>query len=109
MSKPEDRVAMRARNLPGVIQVQRLFRVSDPNGLHARPAALLARAASQFDADIKVQRGEAVASGKSLLGLLFLCAGPGELLTVIAEGSDAEQSMHVLEGLFHRHAFMVSA
>ena len=100
---------MRARHLPGVTQVRRLFRVSDPNGLHARPAALIAQAANQFEADILVQRGTAAASGKSLLGLLALCVGRGELLTIVAEGSDADQSMHVLEGLFQRHAFMVSA
>ena len=99
---------MRVRNLPGATRIRRLFRVSDPDGLHARPAALIARAASQFEAEILVQRGVAVASAKSLLGLLALCVGPGELLTIVAEGSDADQSMDVLEGLFHRHAFMTS-
>ena len=40
---------------------------------------------------------------------MTLCAGPGELVTIVAEGADAGQSMLVLEDLFQRHAFMTSA
>jgi len=98
---------MRARNVPGVTQIQRLFRVSDPHGLHARVAVVIARAADQFEADIVVHCGHVAASGRSLLGLLSLCAGPGELLTIVAEGIDAEQSMRALEALLRRHASMI--
>ena len=98
---------MRATKLSGATTIRRLFRVSDPNGLHARPAALIARTASQFEARITVQRGETVTSGRSLMALLTLCVGPGELLTIVAEGVDADQSMVVLESVFQRHAFMI--
>ncbi len=100
---------MRNKKLPGVIQVRRLFRVSDPNGLHARVAALIAEVATQFEAELIVQRGQAVANGRSLLGMLALCVGPGELLTVIARGIDADKAMRVLESLFQQHALMISA
>lgn len=100
---------MRAKNLPGVTQVRRLFRVSDPKGLHARVAAVIAGVATQFDAELVVQRGQTVTNGKSLLGMLSLCVGPGELLIFITKGIDADQAMRVLEGLFRRHALMVSA
>ena len=103
------RVAAGAGNLPGATLIRRLLRVSDPHGLHARPAALIARAAKQFEAEIILQRGDAAASGKSLIELMTLCAGPGELVTIVAEGADAGQSMLVLEDLFQRHAFMTSA
>jgi phosphotransferase system HPr (HPr) family protein len=81
----------------------------DPNGLHARPAALIARIANQFEANIVVQPGKTVANGRSLIALLTLCAGPGEHLTIIAEGIDADRSMDVLEGLAQQHAFMIRA
>ena len=93
----------------GVTRVQRLFRVSDPKGLHARVATVIAGVATQFEAEMLIQRGQAVASGRSLLGMLTLCAGPGELLTVVTKGIDADQAMRVLEGLFRRHALMVNA
>ena len=99
---------MHARNLPGVTSIRRLFRVSDPHGLHARPAALIVGVAIEFDADVFLQHGTAVAIGKSLLALLTLCVGPGELLTIVAQGIDADRLMDVLENLFQRHAFMIS-
>lgn len=100
---------MHAENSTCVNRVSRLFKVTDPHGLHARPVAVIARIASQFDANIIVQRGEAVANGKSLIALLTLCAGPGELLTVVAEGIEAARSMDILEGLAQQHAFMIRA
>jgi phosphotransferase system HPr (HPr) family protein len=83
-----------------------LFRVSDPDGLHARPAALLARAAGLFESEVFVQRGDAVARGKSLLELLTPCVGPGELLAVVTEGVDAVEAMDGLEDVFRRHTFL---
>ena len=99
---------MRNNKLPCITQVQRLFKVSDPKGLHARVAAVIAGVATQFDAEMVVQRGQAVVSGRSLLGMLALCVGPGEILTVITKGIDADQAMRVLEGVFQQHALMVS-
>jgi phosphotransferase system HPr (HPr) family protein len=100
---------MHAEKLTRTKRIRRLFRVSDPFGLHARPASLIAQVAGCFDADISVRCGRAVASGKSLLDLLKLCAGPGELLTIDAEGDDAERSMDMLEGVFRQHTVMTSA
>ncbi len=100
---------MQFRDIPGVTRVQRLFRVSDPDGLHMRPAALLAQTAGQFDAEVLVQHGDTVACGKSLMELLKLCAGAGELLTIVTEGIDAADSMNRLEDAFRAHRFLVSA
>ena len=100
---------MSARQPSHVNHVRRLFRVSDPNGLHARPAALLARAAGLFEAEVFVHRGGAMARGKNLLELLTLCVGPGELLTIVTEGVDAVESMNGLEDVFRLHAFLSKA
>jgi phosphotransferase system HPr (HPr) family protein len=74
-----------------------------------RPAALLAQAAGLFEAEVIVQRGDAVARGKSLLELLTLCVGPGELLAVVTEGVDAVESMNGMEDVFRQHAFLINA
>ena len=92
-----------------VNQVCRLFRVSDPNGLHMRPAAILAKAVSAFDADVFIRHGTRKVSGKSLLSLLTLCVGPGDVLDVVAEGADAVQSMGTLAGIGQEQAFLVNA
>jgi len=71
------------------------------NGLHARPAALLAQTASRFQGEILVRARDRVVSGKSILGLLTLGAKCGENLSVEARGPDAASDvMNAIAALF---------
>ena len=73
--------------------------VRNPLGLHARPAARFVVAVSQFDADITVRCGAASANGKSIIGLLTLCAGQGDELEIVAEGNDAPCVVAAIEDI----------
>jgi phosphotransferase system HPr (HPr) family protein len=68
-------------------------------GLHARPAALFVQTAKKFNGDIKVIYGEREANAKSILKVLTLGVNQGAVITVRAEGEDAEQSLAALEAL----------
>ena len=68
-------------------------------GLHARPAAQFVRIAKQFSSDVKVTHGEREANAKSILGVLTLGANQGAVITICAEGDDAEQALAALEAL----------
>jgi len=68
-------------------------------GLHARPAALFVKAASRFASDITVKRAGNSVSGKSIMGLMTLEAGMGAVLTVMAEGPDADAALDELQQL----------
>jgi phosphocarrier protein HPr len=72
-------------------------------GLHARPAALFVQTASKFQSDIHVQNGESSANAKSILEVLTLGAGKGAVITLTAEGEDAEQALSALEQLNARN------
>ena len=80
------------------------FIVPNEIGLHARPAALLANAASQFDADIKVKCGNGTANGKSIIDIMNLYAGQGSIVTVTAIGEDAEVAIDAITCLFRSFA-----
>ena len=59
-------------------------------GLHARPAALIARVASRFAADISLTpEGGSAVDAKSILSLLMLGAPCGSELTLAVNSSDA--------------------
>ncbi|MCD4549298.1 dihydroxyacetone kinase phosphoryl donor subunit DhaM [Schaalia sp. lx-260] len=66
--------------------------VADPEGLHARPAALLARLASTFDAETFVDGADA----SSVLEIMTLGARQGQTVTVKATGIDAEVAVTAL-------------
>jgi phosphocarrier protein HPr len=68
-------------------------------GLHARPAALFVQTAKKFNSDIKVTYGEREANAKSILKVLTLGVNQGAVITIRAEGEDAEQSLEALEAL----------
>ena len=64
-------------------------------GLHARPAALVAQLAAEFDADVTVDG----ANAKSVLSLLALGAVGGAALTVRASGPDAVAAVDAVASL----------
>jgi len=68
-------------------------------GLHARPATRFAYMASGFKSRIwLIKNGEAV-DGKSILEVLSLACPKGSVLSVMAEGPDAEQAIQALTAL----------
>ena len=72
----------------------------NPLGLHARPAAAVAQAMSDLDADITINGVD----GKSVMMLMTLGLKAGETLTVSAHGPDAERAVEML-GLEVRNGF----
>jgi PTS hybrid protein len=62
-------------------------------GLHARPAALLARSLTGLTADVTVRLGEKHADARSVLGLLGLAARKGDRLVVSARGEQAVEAI----------------
>ncbi|HBV61422.1 MAG TPA: HPr family phosphocarrier protein [Rhodopirellula sp.] len=78
----------------------RTVTVRNPEGLHARPADLLVRMASNYQSNILIGRDGELVDCKSILSLLTLGAAQGTVLTVSAEGSDAEEALNAIEDLF---------
>jgi phosphotransferase system HPr (HPr) family protein len=70
-------------------------------GLHARPAATFVRTAKQFRSAVKVAHGEREANAKSILGILSLGAEQGAVITLRAEGEDADQALEALAALIN--------
>jgi phosphotransferase system HPr (HPr) family protein len=83
--------------------VSRTVIVANRAGLHARPAAVLAKAAGRFDARVLVAKGlHQVDDAKDVLQLMSLGAQQGDSLRLEASGPEARQALDVLEDLFLR-------
>ena len=65
----------------------------NPTGLHARPAAQLATALGQLDAQVVVAANGREADGASSLELLTLGTEKGDEITVSATGPDAQRAI----------------
>jgi len=55
--------------------------------------------ASQFNAQIRVRKGNRVVDGKNPMEMMLLEATQGTVLHIEAEGSDAEPALEALAGL----------
>ncbi|PEO82118.1 HPr family phosphocarrier protein [Bacillus toyonensis] len=76
--------------------VQKQVKVSLKNGLQARPAALFVQEANRFHADIFIEKDGKTVNAKSIMGIMSLAIGTGSMITITAEGSDAEEALEAL-------------
>ena len=76
--------------------------IVNQRGLHARAAARFVRTAETFTARVEVSRDDMTVVGTSILGLMLLAAGAGTVLTLRAEGEDAETALATLCSLIER-------
>ncbi len=79
------------------------YTVADPVGIHARPAGKLAETAKKYRCEITVSAGEKSASARSPIALMNLGAGRGTVLSVRAEGEDAEAAVQALKTFFQEN------
>jgi phosphocarrier protein len=84
---------------PGTETVRRSCIICNQRGLHARAAARFVKMAFQFQADITVAKNGTVVSGRSIMGLMMLAAGPGTEIELLATGQDAANAVEALAAL----------
>ena len=84
--------------------LQRILKIANQRGLHARAAAKLAQVASNFEAEINVSRAGQTVSARSIMGLMMLGAAIGYDVVLEVSGNDAEHAMQaiieLIEGKF---------
>jgi phosphocarrier protein len=76
--------------------IERTATVTNPLGLHARPAAQLVKLANSFTSEIQLVKEGVPVNGKSIMGVMILAAECGSSITVRAEGADAEAAVDAL-------------
>ncbi|HEY4002857.1 MAG TPA: glucose PTS transporter subunit IIA, partial [Candidatus Xenobia bacterium] len=70
--------------------------VPNPQGLHARPAAVLAGVARRFQSETRIHRGDAHANVKSVVALMTMQVKQGDRVVFEAQGPDAEEAVAAL-------------
>ena len=74
--------------------------VTDPEGIHARPAGILVKAAAGFKSKITIKKGEKSGDLKRIFGVMGLGVKNGEEVTVTADGADEDKAIAELEAFF---------
>ncbi|APZ53377.1 HPr family phosphocarrier protein [Salipiger abyssi] len=79
--------------------VQRVLKIVNEKGLHARASAKLVEVVEGFDARAEVTKDGLCAGGDSIMGLLMLAASKGTSIQVETSGPDALALADALEAL----------
>jgi len=68
--------------------------VTDPEGIHARPAGILVKQAAGYT------KGDKTADAKRIFGVMGLGVKTGEEVTITVEGDDEDKAFAELEAFF---------
>jgi phosphotransferase system HPr (HPr) family protein len=83
----------------GLPMLSRSVVITNPQGLHMRPAAAFAEMARKYDSQVFVKYQDHSVDGKSLFSLLMLAAEAGTELILEVCGTDAENALPTLANI----------
>ena len=74
------------------------YTLTDPLGIHARPAGLLAKAAKAYaDTTITITKDDKTVKASQLMKLMSLTVKQGNTVTVAAEGPQEEEAIAAMQ------------
>lgn len=74
--------------------------ISNPTGIHARPAALIVNCAKKFTSLIQLAQGDKVVAIKSVINILSLGLEFNDQITLSVDGQDEQEALTALVELF---------
>lgn len=81
--------------------VEKVLRVTNEEGLHARPAMNFAKEAAHFKSKVSIEKGGASFDAKSTLMVLSACVEQNDSFVLRAEGEDEIQAVEKLSGIIN--------
>lgn len=76
--------------------VSQTIKITNPTGLHLRPAGNLCKEAMKFKSKVTFEYRGNTANAKSVLSVLGACIKSGDVITLICEGEDEEEAMEAM-------------
>ena len=73
------------------------YTITDPEGIHARPAGELIKAVKDFASKITITKDGKVADAKSIFSVMGLAVKQGQEIVITAEGDDEEEAITAIE------------
>lgn len=85
-----------------MVMIERVLKVRNKAGIHARPASMIVQVASKFKSEVYIKKEDIKGwmNGKSLLGILSLEVFYQDRVTVRCEGEDEKEAMKSIARLF---------
>ena len=79
------------------------YTVTDPLGIHARPAGMLVKEVRKYKSSVTIVRGERSVNALRLMALMGMGIRQGDTVKVIVEGADEDAAAAAIEAFFRRN------
>lgn len=76
-----------------IIMVSQKIVIKNEQGLHMRPAGVLAKAMTKYDCDVKIGIGEKEINGKSIMNIIGACIKCGTEIEIKCDGAKEEDAL----------------
>jgi phosphocarrier protein len=73
------------------------YTITDPEGIHARPAGLFVKAAAAFPCAVTIAKDGKEADAKRILGVMGLGVKQGQEITVKTDGDQEDEAIESLK------------
>jgi catabolite repression HPr-like protein/phosphocarrier protein len=77
----------------GDSMIEKEITITIKDGLHARPAAELVKNLSQFSSSVQIYNGSREYNAKSILSMMSASFREGQIIKVIVNGTDEEETV----------------
>lgn len=76
------------------------YTITDPDGMHARPAGSLVKTASEYKSSVQIGKDGKFVDAKRIFGIMSLGIKNGHEVTIKVEGEDEDNAAAALETFF---------
>ena len=76
------------------------YTITDPVGIHARPAGVLVKEIKKYTSTITVKKGDKAVNALKLMALMGMGIKQGDTVTVEVEGADEATAAAEIEAFF---------
>lgn len=77
--------------------------ITDPMGIHARPAGLLVKEVAKYKCDIKLTSGTRTVNAKGIMGIMSLGIKKDQEVTFAFDGEDEETAYEAVKGFMQEN------
>ncbi|NLG93229.1 HPr family phosphocarrier protein [Caproiciproducens galactitolivorans] len=77
--------------------------ITDPEGIHARPAGMLVKEAGKFTSSIRLIKNGKAADAKRIFSVMSLAAKKGETIQVTVDGPDEENAAAAIRDFLEKN------
>ncbi len=76
------------------------YTITDPVGIHARPAGLLVKEVKKYSSTVTVTKGDKSVNALKLMALMGMGIKQGDTVTVSIDGADEDTAAAAIEAFF---------